>query len=119
MYVKMASCYQKGCIPLFIASIIIKNKSSECNNDNKKTILGLGFAGIDYIATVASYPLPDEKIRTLSLSYTGGGNCGNTMSSIGILGSSLFPTHTNNVRSKIITKIADDSNGNFVKKGIH
>jgi hypothetical protein len=56
-----------------IISIIISNSSnrnsstSSCNNDKKKTILGFGFSGVDYIATVAKYPYPDEKIRTLSL----------------------------------------------------
>jgi len=111
------------CIPITTISIIISNSNSSsstcsCNNDKKKTILGFGFCGVDYIAKVAKYPEPDEKIRTLSLSLTGGGNCGNTMSTVGILGSSLFDNNNNNIRSKIITKIADDSNGHFVKKGM-
>lgn len=105
-----------------IASVISLNSITRCNdkksNTQQKTVLGFGFSGVDYIATVGKYPLPDEKIRTLSLSLTGGGNCGNTMSTIGILGSSLFNNNDINIRSKIITKIADDSNGNFVKKGL-
>jgi len=112
-----------------IAAIISLNSITGCNNDEKKpthegmantrrTVLGFGFSGVDYIATVGKYPSPDEKVRTLSLSLTGGGNCGNTMSTIGILGSSLFKNNDINIRSKIITKIADDSNGRFVEKGL-
>ena len=32
-----------------------------------KKLLGLGSAGVDYLASVAVFPQPDEKIRTESL----------------------------------------------------
>jgi sugar/nucleoside kinase (ribokinase family) len=85
----------------------------------KKTILGFGFSGVDYIATVSKFPSPDDKIRTLGgIKYDGGGNCGNTMSTVGKLGSSLFKDNNNNIQSKIITKIAADNNGDFAQIGL-
>lgn len=106
-------------IPIIPISLCDNNKNDNDKNKNMKTILGFGFSGVDYIATVSKFPSPDDKIRTLGgIIYDGGGNCGNTMSTVGKLGSSLFKNNNYNIQSKIITKIAADSNGNFVQKGL-
>lgn len=79
-----------------------------------KSIVGMGSAGVDYLAQVANFPMPDEKLRTERLEVQGGGNCGNALTAAVRLG---------NVRPYIITKIGDDSLGDgivseFEREGI-
>ena len=64
----------------------------------------MGSAGIDYLAQVASYPKPDEKLRTERLEAQGGGNCGNALTAAARLG--LSPS--------IVTKIGDDGLGDGI-----
>ena len=54
-------------------------------------LIGMGATGMDYIATVARYPLPDEKVRTTSSCVTGGGNCANTLTALARLGETCCP----------------------------
>ncbi|MBZ5782386.1 hypothetical protein, partial [Klebsiella aerogenes] len=42
-------------------------------------IVGMGSACVDYLAQVAAYPQPDDKLRTERLEVQGGGNCGNAL----------------------------------------
>lgn len=67
-------------------------------------VLGCGAACIDYLATVDSYPNPDDKIRTTSLKIQGGGNAGNALTCAARLG--LTPT--------LISKVADDAQGKSI-----
>jgi len=67
-------------------------------------VVGMGSAGIDYLAQVASYPKPDEKLRTERLEAQGGGNCGNALTAAARLGLSPW----------IITKIGDDGLGDGI-----
>lgn len=67
-------------------------------------VVGCGGAGVDYLASVASYPKPDDKIRTTDLQVQGGGNVGNALTAAARLG--LTP--------RIVTKVADDSLGNQI-----
>ncbi|XP_048232603.1 ribokinase isoform X2 [Ricinus communis] len=67
-------------------------------------VLGIGGASVDFLAAVAAYPKPDDKIRSTSLKVQGGGNAGNAMTCAARLG--LSP--------RIISKIADDSQGRSV-----
>ncbi|CEM15919.1 unnamed protein product [Vitrella brassicaformis CCMP3155] len=67
-------------------------------------VLCVGAAGVDFLARVAAYPEPDDKIRTESLSIEGGGNAGNTCTALSRLG----------VKCGIITCVGDDSNGQTI-----
>jgi hypothetical protein len=49
-------------------------------------VLGCGAVGADYLATVASFPNPDDKIRSLALKVEGGGNAGNALTGAARLG---------------------------------
>ncbi|CAK7349485.1 unnamed protein product [Dovyalis caffra] len=48
--------------------------------------LGCGAASVDFLAAVASYPKPDDKIRSTSLKVEGGGNAGNALTCAARLG---------------------------------
>lgn len=71
---------------------------------DKSLVVGCGGAGVDYLAHVASYPKPDDKIRTTDLQVQGGGNVGNALTAAARLG--LTP--------RIVTKVADDSLGDEI-----
>ncbi|CAG9466024.1 unnamed protein product [Pedinophyceae sp. YPF-701] len=49
-------------------------------------VVGVGGCGVDYLASVACYPKPDEKLRTQALEVQGGGNCGNALTAAARLG---------------------------------
>ncbi|KAJ0966551.1 hypothetical protein J5N97_023468 [Dioscorea zingiberensis] len=66
-----------------------------------RVVLGCGAVSVDYLATVASFPQPDDKIRSTSLKVEGGGNVGNALTSAARLG--LTP--------RIISKVANDAQG--------
>lgn len=51
-----------------------------------KHVVGLGMAGMDLVARVPTFPLPDSKIRTTNLEAHGGGNTANTLTAIRRLG---------------------------------
>jgi hypothetical protein len=53
-------------------------------------VVGCGSSGVDYLASVAAYPRPDEKLRTDTLEVQGGGNCANALTAAARLG--LSPT---------------------------
>jgi sugar/nucleoside kinase (ribokinase family) len=57
--------------------------------------LGCGGISVDYLATVASFPNPDDKIRSLALKMQGGGNTGNALTAAARLG----------LRPRIISKV--------------
>jgi sugar/nucleoside kinase (ribokinase family) len=58
--------------------------------------LGCGGISTDYLATVASFPNPDDKIRSLALKVQGGGNVGNALTAAAHLG--LAPRVISKVR---------------------
>ncbi|PIA40128.1 hypothetical protein AQUCO_02500086v1 [Aquilegia coerulea] len=66
-----------------------------------RVVLGCGAACIDYLATVDSYPNPDDKIRSTSLKIQGGGNAGNALTCAARLG----------LNPRLISKVADDAQG--------
>ncbi|KAI4975266.1 hypothetical protein ZWY2020_048873 [Hordeum vulgare] len=53
---------------------------------SKPLVLGCGAVSVDYLATVASFPNPDDKIRSLALKVEGGGNAGNALTGAARLG---------------------------------
>lgn len=69
----------------------------------------MGSAGVDYLAQVAAYPNPDEKLRTERLEVQGGGNCGNALTAAARLG--LSPA--------IVTKIGGDAVGDGIIAEFH
>eukprot|EP00898_Chlorokybus_atmophyticus_P005216 jgi/Chlat1/5696/Chrsp38S05542 len=80
----------------------------------KPKVVGIGGAGIDYVATVKKYPLPDDKIRSEDLKILGGGNVGNALTAAARLGLAPY----------IITKLADDAMGDdmlsdFEREGVN
>lgn len=66
-----------------------------------RTVLGVGGVVVDILATVDSYPNPDDKIRSTSLKVQGGGNAGNALTCAARLG----------LNARLISKIADDAQG--------
>ncbi|XP_024004732.1 ketohexokinase isoform X2 [Eutrema salsugineum] len=64
-------------------------------------VLGCGGIAVDFLATVDSYPQPDDKIRSTSLKVQGGGNAGNALTCAARLG----------LTSRLISKVANDSQG--------
>ncbi|KAF7804580.1 ribokinase-like isoform X1 [Senna tora] len=64
-------------------------------------VLGCGAVSVDFLATVASYPKPDDKIRSTGLKVQGGGNAGNALICVARLG----------LKPRVISKVADDTQG--------
>ncbi|CAN8326331.1 unnamed protein product [Cochlearia groenlandica] len=64
-------------------------------------VLGCGGVAVDFLATVDSYPEPDDKIRSTSLKVQGGGNAGNALTCAARLG----------LNARLISKVASDSQG--------
>lgn len=60
--------------------------------------------GIDYLASVATFPKPDQKLRTEMLGIQGGGNCGNSMTGVARLG----------LQSRVLSTVGTDSLGDAV-----
>lgn len=64
-------------------------------------VLGCGAVSVDYLATVAAFPNPDDKIRSISLKVEGGGNAGNALTGACRLG----------LKPRVISKVANDAQG--------
>jgi hypothetical protein len=60
-----------------------------CTASDGPTVVGIGGAGIDYLASVGTFPEPDSKIRTDKLEKMGGGNCGNACTALSRLGTNV------------------------------
>eukprot|EP00871_Galdieria_phlegrea_P005090 jgi/Galph1/5582/GphlegSOOS_G4219.1 len=67
-------------------------------------VVGVGAAGLDFIAQLERFPKPDEKIRTTNHSVQGGGNCANTLTCLRRLG----------INTCLVTKVGDDSIGRSI-----
>ncbi|XP_071719803.1 uncharacterized protein [Rutidosis leptorrhynchoides] len=64
-------------------------------------ILGVGGVSVDLLATVASFPNPDDKIRSTSMKVQGGGNAGNALTCAARLG----------LNARLMSKVANDAQG--------
>lgn len=85
-----------------------------CGDCNNASLLCVGATSVDIVATVSSFPFPDEKIRTKSLFFAGGGNAGNTSVATSKLG----------IYTRLFSKIGNDSNGvnvlkDFFREGVN
>ncbi|XP_022758568.1 uncharacterized protein LOC111305361 [Durio zibethinus] len=69
-----------------------------------RIVLGCGAVSVDFLATVASYPNPDDKIRSTSLKVQGGGNAGNALTCAARLG----------LNPRLISKVANDAQGKSI-----
>eukprot|EP00890_Picochlorum_soloecismus_P000195 jgi/Picsp_1/1176/NSC_04657-R1_-type carbohydrate kinase len=67
-------------------------------------VVGMGSAGMDYLAEVSSFPKPDQKMRTENFELQGGGNCGNALTAVARLG----------LKPVIVSKIGSDSVGDAI-----
>ncbi|XP_028121987.1 ribokinase-like isoform X3 [Camellia sinensis] len=63
--------------------------------------LGCGSVTEDFLAAVAAFPNPDDKIRSTSFQIQGGGNTGNALTCAARLG----------LKPRLISKVADDARG--------
>nr|KYP70763.1 Ribokinase [Cajanus cajan] len=63
--------------------------------------VGCGAVSVDFLATVAAFPNPDDKIRSTSFKVQGGGNAGNALTCASRLG----------LKPRLISKVADDTQG--------
>lgn len=61
----------------------------------------MGAVGLDFLAQVDAFPLPDSKVRTRSATHQGGGNAANTAVALARLG----------CRSVVVGIVGDDSQG--------
>ncbi|KAL0418596.1 UNVERIFIED_CONTAM: Myosin-8 [Sesamum radiatum] len=68
---------------------------------DNRVVLGCGAVSVDFLAAVASYPNPDDKIRSTSAKLQGGGNAGNALTCAARLG----------LKPRLISKVADDPQG--------
>ncbi|XP_068323791.1 uncharacterized protein [Pyrus communis] len=73
-----------------------------------RTVLGVGTVVVDFLAAVASYPKPDDKIRSTSLKVQGGGNVGNALTCAARLG----------LNARLISKVANDTQGRGILEGL-
>ncbi|XP_054800438.1 uncharacterized protein LOC129304707 isoform X2 [Prosopis cineraria] len=79
-----------------------KNFRVKMSSDSQTSIvLGCGSVSVDFLATVAAYPKPDDKIRSTSLKVQGGGNAANALTCVARLG----------LKPRLISKVADDTQG--------
>ncbi|KAM2419917.1 hypothetical protein EV1_026160 [Malus domestica] len=66
--------------------------------------LGVGTSCVDLLASVASYPNPDDKIKTTSFKVQAGGKTGNALTCVARL----------RLRPRLISKVADDTQGRAI-----
>ncbi|XP_024018391.1 ketohexokinase isoform X2 [Morus notabilis] len=89
-----------------LGSTRVKMSSELLPIPENRVVVSVGAAGVDFLAAVAAYPKPDDKIRSTSLMVQGGGNAGNTLTCASRLG--LSP--------RLVSKVADDSQGKTILK---
>jgi hypothetical protein len=80
-----------------------RDVSKQCSVSSD-VVVGVGGVGIDYLASVATFPKPDQKLRTEMLGIQGGGNCGNSMTGVARLG----------LQCRILSTVGTDSLGDSV-----
>nr|KAJ0203823.1 hypothetical protein LSAT_V11C500294690 [Lactuca sativa] len=78
--------------------------SSPSIQSDSPVVLGFGGVSVDLLATVASFPNPDDKIRSTSMKVQGGGNAGNALTCAARLG----------LNARLISKVANDAQGRGV-----
>jgi sugar/nucleoside kinase (ribokinase family) len=82
----------------------------DVNDDERPHILCVGIAALDLIATADHFPTPDEKMRSQTLSYFGGGNAANTACGIGLQHQLL--------QCSLLAGVGDDANGETILQSL-
>jgi len=90
---------------------------SNAQDASAPTVVVVGFSGLDFLGTVSSFPSPDDKIRTASLSVIGGGNAANTAVAISRLGRAPNK-NKERVHVRLVSKIGKDGNGQTIKRDL-
>ncbi|XP_042515771.1 ribokinase-like isoform X4 [Macadamia integrifolia] len=70
----------------------------------KRIVLGCGGVCMDFLAVVAAFPKPGDKIRSTTSKVQGGGNAANTLTCAARLG----------LNPRFISKVADDARGRAI-----
>eukprot|EP00798_Chlamydomonas_sp_ICE-L_P024090 gene24090-9664_t len=83
---------------------LIVRASTGTSGPSSRKVVGMGSCGVDYLASIAQFPKPDDKLRTEKLEVQGGGNCANALTAVARLGLSPY----------LITKIGDDGLGDGI-----
>lgn len=87
------------------STVVVSAAAAASSSDPSKVkVVGVGSAGVDYLASIASFPEPDAKLRTDALEIQGGGNAGNALTAMSRLG----------VKPSILTKLSDDGAGKAI-----
>lgn len=87
-----------------VGSVVVScsdNGGASSSLSEKRVLVGCGGASLDFLASVKTFPQPDEKIRTTELQVHGGGNVGNALTAAARLG----------LDCRIFTKVANDGPG--------
>lgn len=74
-------------------------------------ILFIGVAALDTIATIKSFPKPDDKIRSESILISGGGNAANTAVAFSRMSSSFLAMSCD---VDLLSAVGNDVNGNTI-----
>ncbi|RZB85619.1 Ketohexokinase isoform B [Glycine soja] len=77
--------------------------SMSSSDPQNAVVVGCGSVTIDFLATVAAYPKPDDKIRSTSLKVQGGGNVGNALTCLARLG----------LNPRLISKVSKEGTSPF------
>lgn len=72
-----------------------------------KVVLVIGACGLDRLLSVAKYPEPDAKIRSLAYNEIGGGNAANTAHAMALLKDAAF-LKEEAIVIKLLSKVGDD-----------
>jgi sugar/nucleoside kinase (ribokinase family) len=84
----------------------------DVNDDDQRRphILCVGIAALDLIATADHFPTPDEKMRSQTLSYFGGGNAANTACGLG--------QQQQLLQCSLLAGVGDDANGETILQSL-
>ncbi|KAH7331356.1 hypothetical protein KP509_20G029100 [Ceratopteris richardii] len=78
--------------------------NSQSSGQEKLIVAGCGGLSVDYLASVARFPQPDQKIRSVDFKVQGGGNAGNCLTGAARLG----------LNARLLSKVAEDAFGKLV-----
>ncbi|KAL3139196.1 hypothetical protein ABBQ32_005971 [Trebouxia sp. C0010 RCD-2024] len=82
----------------------LQASTSNASTEAQPKIVGLGLACWDFLAQVATFPKPDDKMRTERMETRGGGNCANALTAASRLGADTY----------LVTKLGKDSIGDQI-----
>ncbi|CAL0316875.1 unnamed protein product [Lupinus luteus] len=87
----------------------VSSNSNDYSIPHDSIVVGCGGISVDFLAAVSAYPNPDDKIRTTNLKIQGGGNVGNALTCLARLA----------LKPRIISKVANDSQGRDILDELH